>query len=226
MAPGAEGQPPLHRECAWGDLSASRMPLSGLVSCRSGSPCGRRSPTRAGCWPPVCSCPSCPPCGSRWWRWASCSPSADRRRGTRRRTDAQSPGAAGPAEHGVRVAGRPACATARAAPIHARLAPRARGHCSRHCRALRTRSRHRPTRMSVHAPLQMAQAHCPPPGPCGWWFCMGPSGRPCTESTGKTLVVGGRGSGKAHPHPTADGQREAGPSARNAAGLGWRPSPT
>ena len=55
---------------------------------------------------------------------------------------------------------------------------------------------------------------------------MGPSGRPCTESTGKTLVVGGRGSGKAHLHPTPDGQREAGPSARKAAGLGWRPSPT
>ncbi|KAM9679788.1 inactive sodium-dependent neutral amino acid transporter B(0)AT3 isoform 3-T3 [Dama dama] len=97
---------------------------------RSGSPRGRRSPTPAGCWPPVHSCPSCPPCGSRWWRWASCSPGAERRRRTRRRTDARSRGAAGPAEHRAGVAGRPACATAGAAPIHVRSALTARGRCS------------------------------------------------------------------------------------------------
>uniref|UniRef100_A0A673SMV9 Transporter n=1 Tax=Suricata suricatta TaxID=37032 RepID=A0A673SMV9_SURSU len=44
---------------------------------RCGSRCGRRSPTRAGCRPPVSSCASCPRCGSRPWRWSSCSPSAD-----------------------------------------------------------------------------------------------------------------------------------------------------
>ena len=202
------------------------MSPSGLVSCRSGSPRGRRSPTRAGCWPPVRSCPSCPPCGSRWWRWASCLPGAERRRGTRRRMDARSRGVAGPARHGARVAGGACLCHSWGGANTRTLSPEGPGRYSRRRRALWTRSRRCLAPTSVHAPLQKGQVRCPPPGPCGRRFCMGPSGRPCPESTGKTLVGRGRASGKAHPHPTPDGQCEAGPSARKATGLGWRPGPT
>lgn len=88
--------PPTEDEAGGGRPTSLTVTVASHPS-RRGSLRGKRSPTRAGCRPPVSSCASCLHCGSRPWHWPSCSPSTDGRR-TAVRTGARSCRVEGPAE--------------------------------------------------------------------------------------------------------------------------------